>query len=131
MPHLTLEYSDNLPAGLDLRGILERLNRVVAAEEAFLLTEVKGRAVPHGIFVVGAGDPKAVFVHLTVAILSGREVELRQRLSRQLLGTLREEFSLAYAERPCDLTVEIREMERASYAKAMNERSTSSEERAP
>jgi 5-carboxymethyl-2-hydroxymuconate isomerase len=131
MPHLTLEYSDNLPAGLDLRSILGRLHRVVASEPVFALPEVKSRAVPHGVFLVGGGAPEAIFVHLTVAILDGRDLELRQRLSRQLLGALREEFSMAYAERPCDLTVEIREMERASYAKAMNDRSNTPAEPAP
>ncbi len=131
MPHLTLEYSDNLPSGLDVQVILARLHRVVAQEDAFALPEIKSRAIPHRLFLIGAGAPDAVFVHVTVAILDGRELELRQRLSRQLLGALREEFSLAYAERPCDLTVEIREMERASYAKAMNVRSTPPQERSP
>ncbi len=121
MPHLVLEYSENLPAPVDLQALFARLHEALRAE-GFALERMKSRALPCAVFRVGVGDPVAVFAHLTVAILAGRDPETRRRVAERLLGVLREAFATAWAERPCDLTVDVREMERATYVKAMNPR---------
>ncbi len=121
MPHLTLEYSDDLPAPVDFGALFARLHRALA-DEGFPPERLKSRALPCPVFRVGAGAPDAVFAHLTVAILGGRDVETRRRIGERLLALLREAFAAAWDERACDLTVEVREMERATYAKAMNAR---------
>ena len=122
MPHLTLEYSDNLPAPVDLAALFARLHGSLAEVGPFPLAQIKSRALPHEIVRVGAGAPESVFVHLTVAILTGRDAADRRRIGESLLGILREAFARAWAERPCDLTVDVREMERETYCKAMNDR---------
>jgi 5-carboxymethyl-2-hydroxymuconate isomerase len=120
MPHLTLEYSSNLPAPIDHQALLAELHAALERLGAFQLAEIKSRAIPHDIYRVGGGDPQSVFAHLTVAILSGRELALRQQLSAELLAILRQAFAPAWNDRPCDLTVELREMPRDTYSKAMN-----------
>jgi 5-carboxymethyl-2-hydroxymuconate isomerase len=122
MPHLTLEYSDNLPAPVDLAALFARLHAALAEAGPFALAQIKSRAVPCATFRVGAGAPESVFVHLTVAILTGRSAEDRRRIGERMLGLVREAFARAWDERPCDVTVEVREMERGTYAKAMNDR---------
>ena len=122
MPHLSLEYSDNLPAPVDFGALFARLHATLAAAGPFPLAQIKSRAVPQEIVRVGAGAPEAVFVHLTVAILSGRAAAERRRIGELLLGVLREAFAHAWDTRPCDLTVDVREMERETYCKAMNDR---------
>jgi 5-carboxymethyl-2-hydroxymuconate isomerase len=125
MPHLTLEYSDNLPAPVDFGALFARLHQALVEAGSFRLADLKSRAVPHPCFRVGAGSPESVFVHLTVAIFAGREPAERRRIGELLLGILREAFARAWDERPCDLTVDVREMERATYCKAMNGRAAS------
>ena len=122
MPHLTLEYSDNLPAPVDVAALFARLHAALAEAGPFALAQIKSRALPHATFRVGAGAPESVFVHLTVAILTGRSVEDRRRIGERMLGLLREAFARAWDERPCDVTVEVREMQRETYVKAMNDR---------
>jgi 5-carboxymethyl-2-hydroxymuconate isomerase len=56
-----------------------------------------------------------------VAILTGRDTEQQHRIGERLLAVLCEGFARAWDERPCDITVDIREMPRKTYAKAMNE----------
>ena len=121
MPHLTLEYSSNLPAPMEHQVLFEELHAAVERSGAFRLAEIKSRAIAHDTFRVGGGDPGSVFVHLTVAILSGRELAFRRQLSADLLAILRRRFAQAWAERPCDVTVDIREMQRETYSKAMND----------
>jgi 5-carboxymethyl-2-hydroxymuconate isomerase len=125
MPHLILEYSDDLPAPVDFDALFARLHAELATAGPFPLAAIKSRAVPHRVYRVGAGAPESIFAHLTLEILSGRDLEQRRRLGELVLGILRETFARAWDERPCDLTVDVREMERATYAKAANERAKS------
>jgi 5-carboxymethyl-2-hydroxymuconate isomerase len=122
MPHLILEYSNNLPAPVDFGALFARLHDTLAEIGPFPLEQIKSRAVPHDVFRIGAGAPESVFVHLTAAILTGRDTEQQHHIAEQLLAALREGFATAWNERPCDITVDIREMPRKTYAKAMNER---------
>jgi 5-carboxymethyl-2-hydroxymuconate isomerase len=122
MPHLPLEHTNNLPAPVDFDALFARLHAALAEAGPFPLAAIKSRAVPLEVFRAGTGAPENVFVHLSVAILSGRDLEQRRRIGGLLLGILREAFAPAWDERPCDITVDVREMERGTYAKAANDR---------
>jgi 5-carboxymethyl-2-hydroxymuconate isomerase len=122
MPHLTLEYSNNLPAPVDFDALFARLHETLAEIGPFPLEQIKSRAVPHDVFRVGAGAPESVFVHLNLAILTGRLTDQQHEIGERLLAVLREAFARSWDERPCDITVDVREMPRKTYAKAMNER---------
>ena len=122
MPHLTLEYSDNLPGPVDFDSLFARLHAALVETASVRLADIKSRAVAQPRFRVGAGGPEAVFAHLTVALFGGRDVALQRQITERLLEILRDGLARAWAERPCDLTVEIREIRRETYAKAMNDR---------
>jgi 5-carboxymethyl-2-hydroxymuconate isomerase len=57
------------------------------------------------------------FVHLTVSILSGRAAEVRHAISQRCLEVLREELGPAAGQLRLDITVDVRDMDRQSYAK--------------
>lgn len=118
VPHLTLEYSGDHPAISRARDVLHRLHALIASVESFSLEDIKSRAVVHDVTLVGDGSTPTAFVHLTVAILDGRPLTLRQRIATECLALLRHAVAEADGATPCEVTVEIREMERASYAKA-------------
>ncbi len=122
MPHLILEYSNNLPEPVNLPTLFGQLNAAVAEMGPFRLADIKARAIAHDHFLIGAGSPNAVFVHLTVGIFGGRDPALQKRISARMLAILRENFPRSWAERPCDITVEIDEMRRDTYGKEMNEK---------
>jgi len=117
MPHLILEHSD-LAAPFDHRELFQELHGVLERTGEFKLTQMKSRAVARARTYIGSGDPENTFVHLTVYILSGRSLELRKRIGEELLAVLTRQLSKSVAGRPSDITVDIREMTRESYAKA-------------
>jgi 5-carboxymethyl-2-hydroxymuconate isomerase len=125
MPHLTLEYSDNLPTPVDFGALFARLHEALVEIGSFRLADLKSRAVPRPCFRVGAGSPESVFVHLTVAIFAGRELAQQQEIGERLLAILKAAFEQTWIEQPCDFTVELREMRREGYFKTMNTRATS------
>jgi 5-carboxymethyl-2-hydroxymuconate isomerase len=67
---------------------------------------------------VADGAEDRAFVHLTAAVLDGREAEPLRQAAGVLLAVLENAFARARSERRCDLTLEIREMPRDLYFKA-------------
>jgi 5-carboxymethyl-2-hydroxymuconate isomerase len=122
MPHLTLEYSNNLPEPVDFHSLFRRLNAALVEMGPFTLSDVKSRAVGYDQFLVGDGTPGHVFVHLTVGVLSGRDSALLKRIGARMIGILRETFARPWAERKCAITVEIHEIRRETYTKETNEK---------
>jgi len=118
MPHLVLEYSSNLPDEPDLDLALRRLHEAMTTAGPFDLANVKSRAVRHERFRVADGAADRAFVHLTAAVLAGRDAEVLRTTAAALLAVLREAFPRASTEQGCDLTVEVREMRGDLYFKA-------------
>jgi 5-carboxymethyl-2-hydroxymuconate isomerase len=119
MPHLVLECSANVPDEPDFDLVLRRLHDAMTTAGPFDLANVKSRVVRHERFRVADGAPDRAFVHLSVAVLAGREPAVLQGTARALLAVLEESFPRARAERRCDITLEIREMRRDLYFKAL------------
>ena len=118
MPHLVLEYSANVPDEPDFDALLRRLHEAICAGGPFDLEKIKSRVVRHETFRVAEGAPDRAFVHLTAAVLDGREAEVLEAAAGPLLSVLCEAFPRAKRERRCDVTLEIREMPRTLYFKA-------------
>ena len=118
MPHLVLEYSANVPDEPDFDLVLRRLHEAMTTAGPFDLANVKSRAVRHERFRVADGAPDRAFVHLTVSVLAGREARVLRETGDALLAVLRESFPRARAERRCDFTVELREMQPELYFKS-------------
>lgn len=116
MPHLTLEYTENLLPGFAPGGALMGLNRVLVASGQFQEADIKSRAVVLDTFLVGTAPAGRAFVHARLALLSGRSPAAKRELSDALLAAL----SRACPERTdleIQLSVEIADLDRASYAK--------------
>ncbi len=116
MPHLTLEYSDNVPS-FDAHSVLLELNQALVASGQFEEIDIKSRAVRHDTYVVGTAPDNRGFVHVTLAILSGRSPQTKRALSEGVLHALKQVWAPA-ANVHIQLCVEVRDMEREPYAKA-------------
>lgn len=115
MPHLHVEYSDNLPL-FDPRQTLMALNAALVASGHFEEVDIKSRALRCETFLVGNAGEGRAFVHAKLAILSGRSVETKQALSNSLLAALQAACAWP-ATLQVQLCVEVQEIERQSYAK--------------
>ena len=116
MPHLTLEYSANLD-GFDAGATLRALNAALAASGHFNETDIKSRALRFDTFAVGTSPAPRAFVHAKLAVLSGRTTDVKRELSEQVLAELKRHV-VAPPGTHLQLSAEILELERESYAKA-------------
>ncbi len=115
MPHLTVEYTNNLPT-FDAADALLALNRALVSSGHFEDIDIKSRAIQLDTHLVGLGQPCHGFVHAKLAILSGRSEDTKRALSETLLRAL-QDASQWPADTDVQLCVEVLEIERASYAK--------------
>lgn len=115
MPHLTLEYTNNL-ALFNAGEALKTLNIALIESGQFEATDIKSRAVKIGTFLVGLSSEDQAFVHVKLAILSGRPLQIRHALSESLLAALTS--TCDWPEKPhVQLCVEVQEIERSTYSK--------------
>lgn len=115
MPHLVLELSANVPDRPDLSRVLLDLHEALAGTGEFRLLDVKSRAVRHEVSALGDGAPDRAFVALTIAILEGRSDETKARIADHALEVLAKAFPGVVAGGRGSLSVEVRDIHRASY----------------
>lgn len=115
MPHLVLEYSANVPDHPDFRRVLLDLHDALMASALFERKDIKSRAVRHEVFTVADGAEDRSFVALSIAILEGRSDDVKAALSEAALDVLSRAFPKLVAGGRGAISVEIRDLHRASY----------------
>ena len=115
MPHLVLETSANVPDNPDLKRVLLDLHEALMASALFERKDLKSRAVRHDVFAVDDGAEDRAFVALSIAILDGRPDEVKAAVSEAALDVLIRAFPKLVAGGRGALSVEIRDLHRASY----------------
>ena len=115
MPHLVLETSANVPDEPDLKRVLLDLHDALVASSLFERKDIKSRVVRHDVFAVADGAEDRAFVALSISILDGRPDDVKAALSDAALDVLVGAFPrLAEGGRGA-ISVEIRDLHRASY----------------
>ena len=116
MPHLHLEYSDNIE-NLEVKPLLRALNKsLIEGGYAQAGLDIKSRATCQIDYVIGDDEPNQAYMHVKLSLLTGRSAELRQEIAACLLKVLVDE-SPKQAKVTVQFCVEIIEMQRDIYAK--------------
>jgi 5-carboxymethyl-2-hydroxymuconate isomerase len=108
MPHLTLEYSDNLQ--FDVQPLLARLHAGLVATGAVNLKGIKSRAIRHSEYRIADGNEEYAFVHVNLLIREGRPFDVQQDAAQRVLEVLKEAFGDRFEKGYLSLSVDIKEM---------------------
>lgn len=108
MPHVTVEYSDNLE--FDVQKLLARLHEELVATGAIRMQGIKSRAVCRPDYRVADGNPAYAFVHVNLLIKAGRPHEVQAEMSRRVLAVLEDTFGERFEDGYLALSVDIQEM---------------------
>src|SRR5512143_3117387 len=108
MPHLTLEYTDNLE--FDVQPLLARLHDELAATGVITLKGIKSRAIRHTDYRIADGDPAYAFVHVGLLIREGRPLDAQQEAARRMMAVLKATFGQRLESGYLSLSVDIKEM---------------------
>lgn len=117
MPHLTLEYTHNL-AGFDPVGALAAVNAAMFDSGLFSESDIKSRAIGIDCFEVGILPGERGFIHVRIALLTGRSSDERKLLADSVLAALMPAVNRKKGLK-IQISVETTELDRPSYAKAV------------
>lgn len=116
MPHLTIEYSANLPHYPEAETLTALNASLCAHPQVQDEADLKTRFIVADSFEIGTAPAQRAFVHAQLRLLSGRTPEVKKELSDRIAQVLRER-----TPRPqgvmVQLSVEVVDMDRGSYAK--------------
>src|SRR5688500_12995851 len=115
MPQIVVSYSENLLPLFDRQAFARDLHREAVKIIDAPLDDYKTRFLPVATWTIGDGEGPDTLVHVDFGLLSGRSEEARAELAKRLLSVLRE--ALPGAPARTHLTVEVREMNRPTFAK--------------
>ena len=117
MPHLTLEYTGNLWETPPDRALLLDLHRLLESVAGITIENCKSRWREVEDWVVGDGKEESAFVHLDIRFLEGRREELKRAVGEEAVEILKAHFRPLPEGLDLQITVEIRDIRRATYFK--------------
>lgn len=108
MPHLTLEYSDNIE--FDVQPLLGQLHEAMVSTGAINMKGLKSRAVRRTDYRIADGYAGYAFVHLNILIKDGRSLETQQEMAKRTMAVLEDTFGHYFEDGYLSLSVDIKEM---------------------
>ena len=117
MPHLRLEYSENMASRFDGASLAQAACDALLSSGVFNPPDsIKVRLIPVQHFRVGSGASHG-FVHAELAMLSGRDKATKQRLTEALVLAM--SACIAPGPNTVQITADARDMDRDVYAKRL------------
>ena len=119
MPHIIIETSKNILASESLKvgqEIQQIMKKIV--EGNFDPDQCKIRVITYENYIVGLEENDENFIHISIKILAGRAVEVRQKLASQSFEFVNNFYkNLKLSQKRCDISIDIIEMNRETYQK--------------
>ena len=116
MPQITVSYSKNVEPFFDGEGFARDLHQIMSVMVNASLEDCKARFIPVDRWFMGDGTTEAGLVHVEIGLLDGRPETVRNELGRVASEILAGKVAPGVPE-GTQLTVEIREIHRASFGK--------------
>jgi 5-carboxymethyl-2-hydroxymuconate isomerase len=117
MPHIILEYSENIKENIDFKKLFRKVHSVLSTRGEVKIDNCKSRSICRTSFYIGDGSVKHAFLHLSIQWLEGRSVELKTEIGEKLLELLKSNYSKSLKELELQITVHINDMQRVNYFK--------------
>lgn len=111
MPHLTIEYSANLDAGSDIRGLCLAAHRAILETGLFELGAIRVRAVRCTDYAVADLLTENSFADLRLRIGAGRNQAEKQRAGEMLFKAATDHFAPQLRKPHFALTLSIAEID--------------------
>ncbi len=121
MPHIIVEYTDNLKNDANIPSLLEKINGVLIARSPLFPTGgIRSRAIELQDYRVADGQEDDAFVHVTLKIGAGRSQEDKKSVCDELFETIKEHFAFLFSERYLALSMELIEFSETGTYKHNN-----------
>lgn len=118
MPHLTLEYTDNINAQINFEQLFYKLHTLLHELANAEIGSCKSRAIKLRNYFIGDGSERQAFVHLDISLLAGRSQQAKQELGKSASALLAHYFNLDATVHTLQTSVKITDMPVEFYFKS-------------
>jgi 5-carboxymethyl-2-hydroxymuconate isomerase len=120
MPHLTVEYSANLEADVDMAAFCAAMRDAMLATGIFPLGGIRVRAFPCHTYVIADGDPAYAYLNLICRIGAGRDPETQAAAAEAIYAAAEAHLKARIGERPVALSLDLDELHPRTSLKRFN-----------
>lgn len=120
MPHFIAEYSANLQDSVEFQDLFQQVNDFLGNTGVFPLGGIRSRAIRLDQYRVADGKHDYAFVHMTLKVGSGRDLETRQKVASELFALIEQFFQPLKAERLLAISFEMTELDPVLNFKSNN-----------
>lgn len=111
MPHFYVECTDNIRQQADLPTLFTKVNQALADTGVFPIGGIRSRAIWLDTWKMADGNQDYAFVHMTLKIGSGRNVETRKQTGEMLFTLIKAHFAELMAQRYLALSFTMEELD--------------------
>jgi len=111
MPHLTIEYSDNLVPPLDVQRLVDRLHGAALETGLFEIGALRTRAVARTHYRIADGHPDNAFVHVVLRLRQGRDAARVRRAGETIFAAIGDALAPIHDAGPLGISFEIQEID--------------------
>lgn len=111
MAHIVVEYSAGLRDRLDLAAFLAEVHQAALATGVFPIGGIRTRAYEAEHYVIADGHRDNAFVHLSVKVGHGRDLETRKRACEAIFNAACRHLAPLLEELPLGISLEMQEID--------------------
>lgn len=111
MPHLSIEYSRNLEARLDMPALLAVLRDAAVETGVFPPAGIRVRAFAADHVLIADGDPKHGFIDISIRLRGGRSAEDKARATEAIFAAAEAFCAADLAAHSLMLSLEMRDID--------------------
>ena len=121
MPHLIIEYTDNLSPHIQIKELLKKSGEVLSSfPDVYPIGGIRVRAIQVTDYWIADGSEDDAFVHMTLKIGAGRTDKEKKETCDQLFQALQEHMRELFDSRNLALSLELSEFSESGTYKKNN-----------
>jgi len=112
MPHIIIEYSQNIEASIDMPALLAQTHDILAAQ-GIDRARIKTRGIAVSHAVVGNDGANGAMAHITLLLLEGRDTPTKQQYGTSIHEHVKGVIIQSIPD--AKVTLEVRDMDKDTY----------------
>ena len=111
MPHICLEYSDNLEDVVDIAALCDTLRKAGIETGVFPMPGIRVRARACRHYSIADGDPAHGFIDISIRLRGGRPMDVRKQATAQMFEAAETFLQPVLDRQPLALSMEMRDID--------------------
>jgi 5-carboxymethyl-2-hydroxymuconate isomerase len=111
MAHIIIEFSANLRGQFDLDEFLRAVHGAALATGVFPIGGIRTRAYAAEHYVIADGNPDNAFVHISLRVGHGRDVETRKKACEAIFAAACQQLGAVFERLPLGIALEMQEID--------------------